>query len=509
MMDALSQIWTWLLDEQNRGAAALIFTGIIAVGGAAWKLYTKFSKSPPGPSVSASGSAMAAGGDISATAHPGGTAIIATGPVTVNDVDTIVKGLEAGYQRELAARERELVGYRDREQQLQDRNKSLTEAVSALVQQKDQADAPAGIDDALAHLAQGETADAEAIFQEILERKAAEGLASNKEAAAAARHLGALAYLHDTKKALKAYRRSVELDPNAADGWNQLGTLLKRVGELSDAEAAYQRVLSIGETTRDPATIAAAYGNLGNVYEARGDVAEAEDIYRKALEIGEKLGRKEGMAIQFGNLGNLYQRRGDLDKAEAMYRKSLALHEELGRKEGMASAYGNMGVVYETRGDLKEAEAMYLKSLAIEEELGLKEGMANQYGNLGNLYGTRGDLEEAEAMYRKALALDEELGRKEGMAIQYGNLGIVYETRGDLKQAEAMYRKSLALNEELGRKQGVASDYGSLGNVYQRRGDLEAAEAMYRKALGLFKEVGVIPQVKKVQGWLDALRPKP
>ena len=114
MMDALSQSWTWLLDEQNRGAVGLIFTVSAGIAGGAYKLYTKFWKSPPGPSVSARGGAMVAGGGISATAHPGGTAIIATGPVTVNDVDTIVKGLEAGYQRELAARDRELASYRDR-----------------------------------------------------------------------------------------------------------------------------------------------------------------------------------------------------------------------------------------------------------------------------------------------------------------------------------------------------------------------------------------------------------
>ena len=502
MMDALSQIWTWLLDEQNRGAVTLILAGITAVGAAAWKIYEKFSKSPPGPSVSASGGAMAAGGDISATAQPGGTAIIATGPVTVNDVDKIVKGLEAAHERELA-------GYQDREQQLQDRNKSLTEAVTALIKQKEQPDAPPGIDDALAHLAQGNTAGAEAVFQEVLNRKAAEGAASNKEAAAAARHLGALAYLHDTQKALNAYRRAVELDPNEADGWNQLGRLLLRVGELGEAEAAYQSALSIGETTRDPATIAVAYGNLGIIYKTRGDLDQAEAMHRKALALNEELGRKQGMASNYGNLGIVYKTRGDLEEAEAMYRKALALNEELGRKEGIANQYGNLGIVYQTRGDLKQAEAMYRKSLAIEEELGRKGGMASDYGNLGIVYKTRGDLKQVEAMYRKSLAIEEELGRKEGMASDYGNLGIVYQTRGDLKQAEAMYRKSLAIEEELGRKEGMASDYGNLGTVYQTRGDLKQAEAMYRKSLALFKEVGVIPQVKKVQGWLDALRPKP
>jgi len=39
----------------------------------------------------------------------------------------------------------------------------------------------------------------------VLKTKEAEGRQANKEAAAAARHLGALAYLHDTNGALAAY----------------------------------------------------------------------------------------------------------------------------------------------------------------------------------------------------------------------------------------------------------------------------------------------------------------
>ena len=73
---------------------------------------------------------------------------------------------------------------------------------------------------------QGHTAAAETIFEAVLARKAAEGQAANQQAAAAARHLGALAFLHDKEKALIAYRRAVALDPANAEGWNQLGHLL-------------------------------------------------------------------------------------------------------------------------------------------------------------------------------------------------------------------------------------------------------------------------------------------
>jgi len=57
---------------------------------------------------------------------------------------------------------------------------------------------------ALAALEQGETAEAEELFREIAETNARAGTDAHKKAARAYRNLGALAFLHDTQKALEA-----------------------------------------------------------------------------------------------------------------------------------------------------------------------------------------------------------------------------------------------------------------------------------------------------------------
>ncbi|MEO5353379.1 MAG: tetratricopeptide repeat protein [Magnetococcus sp. XQGC-1] len=339
----------------------------------------------------------------------------------------------------------------------QEQVKSLTEAVTALQLEKGP-----GVQDALAKLGQGDTTAAVQLFRDVKERKASQGKASLKEAAEAARHEGALAFLSDTQTALTAYRQAVEYDPDNVAGWNQLGHLLYRTGALAQAEESYRRVLNLGETKQDKEAIAIAYGNLGILYQTRGELDRAEEMYKMSLLIDELLDRREGMANQYGNLGLLYQTCGDLDRAEGMYKKSLAINESLGRKEGMARSYGNQGILYETRGELDRAEGMYRKSLAINESLGHKEGMANQYGNLGNLYGTRGELDRAEEMYRKSLAINESLGHKEGMANQYGNLGLLCQTRGELDRAEAFYRKSIELFRQLGVPHMVAKTQGLL-----------------------------------------------
>jgi len=344
--------------------------------------------------------------------------------------------------------------------------KAFAEAVEAVQEQKETPNTfldPDLVDQALKELAKKKTIKAEYLFKQSLEHHKESGEKANKEAAKAARHLGILAYLHNTHAAIEYYQQAVKLDPYNPDGWNFVGHLLKRLGKIDDSKKAYDRVLNIGKETGD----------------------------------------RISQAIAYGNIGGLYFTRGNLDQAEELSRKSLAINEELGRKEGMANQYGNLGILYIKRGYLDQAEVMYLKSLAINEALGRKEGMAEDYGNQGNLYFKRGDLDQAEVMYRKSLAITEELDIKEGMAVDYGNLGILYFTRGDLDQAEVMYLKSLAINEALGSKEGMAMQYVTIGLLNKTQDKNDLAQESYKKSLALFQQIGMLHMVKRVQVLLD------
>jgi len=289
---------------------------------------------------------------------------------------------------------------------------ALTEAITAL----SKADAPASsINAALQSLERGNTEQAKAIFAEVLKIKEAEGRTANKEVAAAARHLGALAFMNNPKEALTAYQKAVELDPDNAEGWNQLGTLLRRTGQLAQAEAAYRKVLALGETKEWQAK---AIGNLGIVYFTRGDLVQAEEMHKKALSLNEALDSKEGMAVGYANLGAVYEKLGELGKAEELWKKSLEISEALGLKEATANQYGNLGIVYKTRGDLAQAEEMFKKALALHEALGSKEGIAADYANLGALCEKRGELGKAEELWKKSLRLFQEIEHPDAKKLQ-------------------------------------------------------------------------------------------
>ena len=319
-----------------------------------------------------------------------------------------------------------------------------------------------GIAEALTRSAEGDTKAAEAIFKAIEERKTAERAGANKAAAEAARHLGSLAYLHDTQTALAAYRRATVLDPDDANGWNQLGHLLRWTGDVGEAEAAYQRVLELGRVTHDKSVEAWGIGNLAILYEDLNWVALAEAMHRKALDVFEALDDKKNIAKSYDNLGFTHLNREELDLAEEMFQKALDIRVAMKDKEQIAVSYTSLGILHEVRGDLGRAEAMFQDALALFEALDSKAGAAGSYKWLGVVYEKRGELDRAEGMYLKALAIYEALDIKKAAADSYTALCVVYGKRGELDRAMGMHRKAAAIFEALRFKKGVAGTYLAL-----------------------------------------------
>ncbi|MGZ8928742.1 MAG: tetratricopeptide repeat protein [Methylobacter sp.] len=385
----LMNVWNFLSSEENQNTLKFIGAGLAALALGGWTIYTYWydkdkDSSTPSQSITAHNHGIAVG-NITATANGRGNAIV-----------NLYQADQAQIEKATDALTKQLEFMRLDNQDKQDQIKALTETVNALAKRQNEPD----VKDALTQLGEGQTEAAKAIFKQIFDSKAS-------EAAASALHLGALAFLNNTLEALRWYRRAVELDPKNVDGWNLLGQLYRRTGQLGEAEEAYRKMLGISEPDKNKGAIAIANTNLGNLYIDRGDPIQAEALYKKALSIHKALGDKVGMAHNYGSLGIVEVASGDLDQAEAMFNKeALTINRDLDRKEGMASDYGNLGNVYMRRNDLDQAEAMYKMALEIAEAMKLKDIMAIQYSNLRYVYQIRGDLDQAEAMFRKSLTVD-------------------------------------------------------------------------------------------------------
>jgi hypothetical protein len=97
-------------------------------------------------------------------------------------------------------------------------------------------------------LEKGDITVAQALFQDVVQRKDAEARAANKEAAEAARHMSVLIFPVDLEKALEAYRRATELDSDIPNRYLQFGRSLARMQGQNGAGTTnqYQSELDSG-----------------------------------------------------------------------------------------------------------------------------------------------------------------------------------------------------------------------------------------------------------------------
>jgi hypothetical protein len=117
--------------------------------------------------------------------------------------------------------------------------------------------------------------------------------------------------------ALAAQRRLVAQHPTDAAAWNDLGNLLV-LGEFQDeAEDAYRRAVELAPEAP------ALHFNLGLLLQEEGKLRPAAEAYRKVVEL------EPGNAWAHYQLGAIFEARGEPEKAIASYGRALRLDPSL------------------------------------------------------------------------------------------------------------------------------------------------------------------------------------
>ncbi|MEA5576292.1 tetratricopeptide repeat protein [Anabaena sp. UHCC 0451] len=133
-------------------------------------------------------------------------------------------------------------------------------------------------------------------------------------------HLGiAHTQLKNLSLAISYYQAAVKLPIYPLlklGGYNNLGNLLKAMGDLQGAKNAYETALKIDDN------FVTGYYNLGMVCKAMGLFVEAIDAYSHAIFLN------PDYAEAYQNLGVVFLKVGDVDNSLAAFECAIALHEK-------------------------------------------------------------------------------------------------------------------------------------------------------------------------------------
>ena len=249
--------------------------------------------------------------------------------------------------------------------------------------------------------------------------------------------------------AIAAYRRAIDIKPDFAEAYSNLGVALKEQGKLNEAVAAYRQAIGIKPD------YAEAHSNLGVSLKQQGKLSEAIAAFRQAIGI------RPDYAKAYSNLGVALRQQGKLDEAVAAYRQAIGI------KADFAEAYSNLGAALDEQGNIEGAVVAY------RQAIGIKAGYAEFHSNLGVALYKQGRVTEALAAYRQAINLNP------NYAEAYCNLGLAFKQLGKREEAVAAFRRAIDI------KTNYDEAHFNLGIALKECGRLDEAVAAYRQAISI------------------------
>ena len=219
----------------------------------------------------------------------------------------------------------------------------------------------------------------------------------------------------DYDRALAAFNKALELDPDNATVLNSRGLAYSSKGEDERALADYD--LSLQRRPNFPAP----YNNRGLIFLRRGELQRAYDEFNIALSLNSGAGRYTNLL----NLGRVQTLRKQYESALAFFAEGLPLMPAEGWQIPgyRCITYTEMGRLDEALADCNAVIAKYPK-------------FAGPLTRRADVYRAKGDLDAALGDYNEALKLSP------NYVIGYVGRGQLHELRKDLAAARADYRSA-------------------------------------------------------------------
>lgn len=190
---------------------------------------------------------------------------------------------------------------------------------------------------------------------------------------------------HETGKigaSIKAYKKSISINPNYAFAYNNLGIALKIQGNKDEAIASFKKATLIEPDFLD------AYNNMAATLSERGAFEEAIALCKKVISI------KPDFAEAFNNMGVIYKEQGNIEESLLALKKAKLL------KPDYADAYNNLGAIFRDQGDFEEAIKFFRRTISLQPE------HSESYNNLGVTLSDQGKIDESIEAHKRAISLN-------------------------------------------------------------------------------------------------------
>ena len=150
------------------------------------------------------------------------------------------------------------------------------------------------------------------------------------------------------KKAQNFYKKTLAINPQHLDAYNNLGIVLKELGNIEESISCFNKVIEIDSQN------VFGYYNLGLAYKEVLDHKKAILCFSHVVKIN------PNHYSAFNNLGIVFKEIGELKKAQKCYQRVLIM------KPDHLNAHYNLGNILFDLRKFKEAKDIYQKALILK-----------------------------------------------------------------------------------------------------------------------------------------------
>ena len=156
---------------------------------------------------------------------------------------------------------------------------------------------------------------------------------------------GVYADQDELEVAINHHKKSIEINPDYAEGYNNLGIAFQKLGLFEEAVKNFKKTLKLKPN------FSLAYNNLGVALKSLNKLDEALVTSKKAVELNPKF------ADAHNNIGAILQDLGNYEEAYKFYNKAIKL------KSNYSEAYYNLGILQKKIGKIEECVENFQKAV--------------------------------------------------------------------------------------------------------------------------------------------------
>ena len=290
-------------------------------------------------------------------------------------------------------------------------------------------------------------------------------------------------YQGDFRSAQAKVERALAVDPNDFQAWVVRGDIDLCLGNLTNAENVYQKLIEAGE----PTAYGDGVGRLGNLRLLEGRFREAEEIWKQALRFSESHGQPRWILMAASGLADVCLRSGKFDDAL----KYAQVVQANGEKEESLSDQRN-ALYFKTRAfigkhDLAGAGQAAEALKKVIDQGQNKKAVRFHDHLLGLLELEKKRYAEAIRYFEKALSLAPN-GPLAKDADLLESLALAHYQAGYLGKARDVYRQIAALTTgRLSKGNIFSKSFYMLARIHEEQGKKAEAVENFRKFLDLWK----------------------